>query len=458
MAKEDEKDVELGEQATEAPKADAPKAEPPKADAPKADSPPPSPKESLKESPKESPKEEGGGGGIAADPAPAKGPGKEEKPAQVPPGDIEEGTGGTAAADAPPAESTVKLTDEGLTVGSIQIAQFRLPLVGMITSALVLLTAVSTWKGPPVWRSDSWEIYAFLFPCVTAAVASFALLMTCMEGFYRRNGKFINLFLFVWNFVGACLLTVVNPFIATGNGYFAAWGTVVFSAGSLGIRSDTFSTSISGLGPIIGLVASSIIVIIASTDFLGPNSFHRYEAIYAMVVSCITLIVFVTFLLEERRKMNLRKTRGEHQGGYGTSIFKIVGLGLFAVLWVALAFVATFRGPFLTTGNGCECFDLLCFGSGSVLGWPSEPFLSSCLHHGLASSRRHPTLVPCLNSTSNGLPFPSLCYVFFLPSSLPTVFVASKILPSGPVRAAPAPPPPRRGGRGARTTSGRREQ
>ena len=415
MAKEDEKDVELGEQATEAPEADAPKAEPPKADAPKADSPPPSPKESLKESPKESPKEEGGGGGIAADPAPAKGPGKEEKPAQVPPGDIEEGTGGTAAADAPPAESTVKLTDEGLTVGSIQIAQFRLPLVGMITSALVLLTAVSTWKGPPVWRSDSWEIYAFLFPCVTAAVAFFALLMTCMEGFYRRNGKFINLFLFVWNFVGACLLTVVNPFIATGNGYFAAWGTVVFSAGSLGIRSDTFSTSISGLGPIIGLVASSIIVIIASTDFLGPNSFHRYEAIYAMVVSCITLIVFVTFLLEERRKMNLRKTRGEHQGGYGTSIFKIVGLGLFAVLWVALAFVATFRGPFLTTGNGCECFDLLCFGSGSVLGWPSEPFLSSCLHHGLASSRRHPTLVPCLNSTSNGLPFPSLCYNFFPP-------------------------------------------
>merc|ERR1719263_2368639 len=107
-----------------------------------------------------------------------------------------------------------------------------------------------------------------------------------------------------------------------------------------------------GHGCLLGLVASSIIVIIASTDFLGPNSFHRYEAIYAMVVSCITLIVFVTFLLEERRKMNLRKTRGEHQGGYGTSIFKIVGLGLFAVLWVALAFVATFRGPFLTTGNG----------------------------------------------------------------------------------------------------------
>ncbi|OEU06208.1 hypothetical protein FRACYDRAFT_255694 [Fragilariopsis cylindrus CCMP1102] len=117
-----------------------------------------------------------------------------------------------------------------------RINQMRLPLVGMLVSSVVLLVAVVSWKGPPMWKSDVWRGYAIAYPCMTLVISLLGVLKMCHKEFYLNNGKFIHVLLFLWNFVGACLLTFLNPFTKTGNGYFAAWGTVVCAAGALGIH------------------------------------------------------------------------------------------------------------------------------------------------------------------------------------------------------------------------------
>jgi len=270
----------------------------------------------------------------------------------------------SATSDGEGRTSMITMDEEGgmnVAVGGVNIGinQMRLPLVGMMVSSVVLLVAVMSWKGLPMWRSTVWRSYAIAYPCVTLVISFMGVLMTCKKEFYLNNGIFIHIFLFLWSFIGACLLTFLNPFTQTGNGYFAAWGTVVFAAGALGIRGDTFVSSIRGLGCIMGLISSSIVVLIAMTDYVGPSSFFRGAAVYGMVVSCCTLLVFLLFIVDEKRRMR------NGGGGQNDSIFHVIMLSIFAVLWVALAGITTFRGPFLSVGNGyfaswsgaaCACY------------------------------------------------------------------------------------------------------
>ena len=114
------------------------------------------------------------------------------------------------------------------------INQMRLPFVGMMVSSVVLLVAVFSWKGQPMWKSDVWRCYAIVYPCVTLVISLMGVLKMCHKEFYLNNN--IHVLLFLWNFVGACLLTFLSPFTQTGNGYFAAWGTVICAAGALRIR------------------------------------------------------------------------------------------------------------------------------------------------------------------------------------------------------------------------------
>lgn len=108
----------------------------------------------------------------------------------------------------------------------------------------------------------------------------------------------------------------------------------------------------------MGLFCSSIIVIIAIVPSLGNDSFYRYEAIYTMCVAVVTLVM--NLVLTFRQKA----TEGRAARGC-EGIVGFVVLSVFAVMWVVLAGLTTFRGPFLTTGNGyfsswigaaCACF------------------------------------------------------------------------------------------------------
>ena len=91
-------------------------------------------------------------------------------------------------------------------------------------------------RNPDLVFTIIWRGYAIAYPCVTLVISLMGVLKMCNKEFYLSNGKFIHVLLFLWNFVGACLLTFLNPFTQTGNGYFAAWGTVVCAAGALRIR------------------------------------------------------------------------------------------------------------------------------------------------------------------------------------------------------------------------------
>ena len=117
---------------------------------------------------------------------------------------------------------------------------------------------------------------------------------------------------------------------------------VVCSAAALGLSANTFTSSIQGLGALVGLLAASVVVIIAIAPTLGKNEPYRNASIYTISVASVTLAVILIHLAREK------KLGTEKSGG----IVAFITLAFFAILWLVLAGLTTFRGPFLTTGNG----------------------------------------------------------------------------------------------------------
>ena len=110
---------------------------------------------------------------------------------------------------------------------------------------------------------------------------------------------------------------------------------------ALGFTASAIQASVKGLSALMGLLASSIIVIIALIDWVGRGIF-RVESIYAMVVACTTLVLVLVHMYKEKKE-------GDGDGG-GMVMFGV--LAFFSVLWLVLACLVTFRGPFIATGNG----------------------------------------------------------------------------------------------------------
>ena len=96
---------------------------------------------------------------------------------------------------------------------NVTISDIQLPLVLMFSSSTVQLIAVLTWKATEI----KWREYAISVPSVGMGLSAIGLLMTLKEAVYKEGGKWLNQFLFVWNFVGACFLTFSSPFVFTGN-------------------------------------------------------------------------------------------------------------------------------------------------------------------------------------------------------------------------------------------------
>ena len=117
---------------------------------------------------------------------------------------------------------------------------------------------------------------------------------------------------------------------------------VVCSAAALGLSANTFVSSIQGLGALVGLLAASVVVIIAIAPSLGKHDPYRNESIYTISVASVTLAVILCHIAREK------KLGKEKSGG----IVAFITLAFFAILWLVLAGLTTFRGPFLTTGNG----------------------------------------------------------------------------------------------------------
>jgi len=213
-------------------------------------------------------------------------------------------------------------------------AQFSLILV--LLTSFVLLIAVTTWGGAIESRG-----YAIAVPALSLTITIIALLLTVFkEDIYNSYGAHITKLLFMWNFTGASFLTFGSPFTTTGNGYFAAWACVVVSAMAMGLNGDNFRSRIEGLGSLLGLGCSSILVIIALIDYFGSG-----PALYAMIVSIFTIILVAGVMYAEKKHSVLSKTKMFLRVKFGLLIF-------FALLWLVLACLVTFHGPFTSTGNG----------------------------------------------------------------------------------------------------------
>jgi len=230
----------------------------------------------------------------------------------------------------------VKREDDGVNAFGMHISSLRMPLVGMFVSATVLLVAVLTYKQSMM----RWREYSISVPAVTMGMSFISIAMTSKASFYDKYGKFVNYFLFVWSLVGALMLTFVDPFTGTGNGYFACWVMMACSAAALG--AGLTASAVRGMGALMGLLASSVVVTIAIFPTLGRNDTFYFASVYTVCVSSVTLAsILIHMAVEKKRGIE------NHSG-----IAQIIVLALVAAMWLALAGITTFRGPFLVTGNG----------------------------------------------------------------------------------------------------------
>jgi hypothetical protein len=220
-------------------------------------------------------------------------------------------------------------TKEGDGDAGVEVASDQLALIGGFFSALILLVAVLTDD----FVTKKYENYGISLAVITMffALVGFGLSKKPMGK--PEIPSYINYFLFLWNFLGACIMTFGDgPFLWTSNGYFAAWGTVIFAVMGLGVPPGAVKES----GPLMGLFASSIIVVVAIASY-GFDLGFKGELIYGIIVACFAICTALFFMKSEAEILTKLK-------------FPI--LALFAIMWIVSACLLTFRGPFIWTGNG----------------------------------------------------------------------------------------------------------
>jgi len=259
--------------------------------------------------------------------------------------DIEEIEGGPTP-DIPTGTSNNakdKTDTAALTVGGIPLAdEAQLPYVGSLFSAMVLLIALTSDGGVNVSSNGYYE-YGLALTIVTMTF-SFLGYIACMMGRDSDNLASTialnNYFLFVWGFIGACIMTFDGPFQNTGNGFFASWGVGLFGVMGLGVSRETIRIFRGANTSDLGLLAAAIIVVIAiSVEGFGGGNEDKNEKVYAIVVALVTVAMVLGFM----------PTQMDSDQPVGVKFYV---LAIFAILWFVLACLTTFRGPFKVTGNG----------------------------------------------------------------------------------------------------------
>lgn len=218
------------------------------------------------------------------------------------------------------------------------------PLLVVVVASVILLISTGYEYGWGKLESrllssgdDCYYGYVMSIPVITL------LLSLSSIPIQPKFGKGVNLLLFIWAFVGASCLTFLSPFTATGNGYFAAWAIAYGSAAAMGM--DVQSKSIKGIGSVMNLLLSSLVVIVASiaplrrTMMGASTELERFAIIFAIAIASTT----VTFILFSLVLDNAKRL---------SSVFNLVIFTLLAVCWITMACFTTIVGPFTETGNG----------------------------------------------------------------------------------------------------------
>jgi len=150
--------------------------------------------------------------------------------------------------------------------------------------------------------------------------------------------------LFAFWIPGAGILTFKNPYLVTGNAYFACWLAFVASA-YLFFQSFNLKFPFAALGHDMAkvclfliLLASVVELTQASID-CPPEHHCSGKQKWALTVGIMSSIISLCTLLFAMAR-----------GGLPSQLLKFVSILLFAI-WIPGAGVLTFSGPFRDTGN-----------------------------------------------------------------------------------------------------------
>ena len=175
---------------------------------------------------------------------------------------------------------------------------------------------------------------------VSLGLSGIHLLMSKFtEDLHTKFGKHMCSLMFVWSFIGACFLTFDKPFVNTGNGYFSAWATVFGSAMAMGVNAEALGSKLKGLGSVMSLLASSVVVFLASAAPIRDEDPNKSEAFYACILAVVTFVVLGLVVLMDNRDKALPPKLY-----FGM-------MAIFSACWIVMAFLVTFRGPFDVTGK-----------------------------------------------------------------------------------------------------------
>uniref|UniRef100_A0A7S4BHK4 Ammonium transporter AmtB-like domain-containing protein n=1 Tax=Chrysotila carterae TaxID=13221 RepID=A0A7S4BHK4_CHRCT len=177
------------------------------------------------------------------------------------------------------------------------------------------------------------SVISFLFciPLLALAARSPALLEKDIAG--GTVGLICAVCMSLWWLPGTGVLTYRDPFTFLGNGYFGAWAGLVGSLAWLASIVGTGGIENTQRGPMIGLIVSSIALLIACVDH---DEEKDPETSFGIALSVVTAVLAAGMLFLSPLKPIVLKACA----------------ALLVPLWIAGAGVLTFKDPFKAAGNG----------------------------------------------------------------------------------------------------------
>lgn len=156
-------------------------------------------------------------------------------------------------------------------------------------------------------------------------------------GFLEKNEKMVSLALLLWWAVGAWVITFRGPFTVTSNGYFSAWGGLLFTF-QWALHMDTREfTSLPYDRKLLFLLSLCGLIEVFSCIKPLIDNYYTGQAAWGMTAGIITFLL-CGFLFK----------------GYVNVKFILlkVTAGVLFTMWATVAGLLTFGGPFELTGNG----------------------------------------------------------------------------------------------------------
>ena len=126
----------------------------------------------------------------------------------------------------------------GITVDELvqKFENVNTVIYALVATSVIEIIELTTGLGGWEYKTNK-GISAFALVVSTIAIL-FGLITAGFSVMAARGGAanldamirfWYVLVIFVLSIIAACLTTFVGPFLTTGNGYFAVWGSVVFS-------------------------------------------------------------------------------------------------------------------------------------------------------------------------------------------------------------------------------------